>query len=173
MTKKSRKKKISLERKKLLRWLFKGLSIVKYCFRPESAPLNWQLILGQNLPKKDISGQKQKKWTLHIRISVGNNFQLKPTILIISIPTTTKTKFRPNLLKKSISDLNRENGTTRLNSAYSNYCTYQLSAQTNNFYFLVQICPKMIFPVSRRKCEHNYRILNNRISLRTKFLLIS
>ena len=39
-----------------------------------------------NLPKKGVSGLKQKRehdhWILHIRISLGTKFLLKPTILI-------------------------------------------------------------------------------------------
>ena len=44
------------------------------------------LIFWENIPKKSIYGQKQKKWTsplsLHIRISLATKFQLKLTIMI-------------------------------------------------------------------------------------------
>ena len=34
-----------------------------------------------------------------------------------------------------------------MNSAYSNWSSYQISAETDNFDFMDQICPKKVFPV--------------------------
>ena len=50
-------------------------------------PLNWQLwFFGPNLPKKSISGRKQKNehphWILHIRNSLSTKFCLQLTISI-------------------------------------------------------------------------------------------
>ena len=52
-----------------------------------------------------------------------------------------------------------------------NDCRYLKSAQTDNFDFLDQICPKKAFPVKNRKREHYHEILNIPISLSTKFQL--
>ena len=38
-----------------------------------------------------------------------------------------------------------------MNSVYSNYTKYQISAETENFDFLDQICSKRVFPVKQKK----------------------
>ena len=42
----------------------------------------------------------------------------------------------------------------------------------NNFDFMDQDCPKSVFLVQKRKNKHYYRILHNRISLGTSFIVI-
>ena len=56
--------------------------ITHFCLEGESPTLNWQFwLFRQNLLLKGISSQKQKRehhhWILHIRISLGTEFQLK------------------------------------------------------------------------------------------------
>ena len=48
---------------------------------------------------------------------------------------------------------------------------YQISALTDNFDFLDQICPKRVFLVKNRKSEHHHWIPLIQISLGTKFQL--
>ena len=79
---------------------------------------------------------------------------------------TIWTKF----VKKGVSGQNRKKWTASLNSAYSNYSRYQISASTDNFDFLEQICPR-VFPIKKRKNEHYHWILHVRISAGTKFQL--
>ena len=75
-------------------------------------------IFRPNLPKKGISSLKQFNelyhWILHIRISLGTEFQFKWTILILGL----------NLPKKGTSDQKQKNWTSPLNSAYSNYTKF-------------------------------------------------
>ena len=123
------------------------------------------LVFGPNLPKKGISTRKQKRqqdhWILHIPVSLGIKFHLKLTILI----------FWTKLPKNSISDQKQEQWTSRLNSACSNECRYQISAETDNFDFLDQICPKRVFPIETRKSGYHHWTLHIRINVGTKFLL--
>ena len=42
---------------------------------------------------------------------------------------------------------------------YSTYSRYQISAETNNFHFLGQACPKKILPSENRYNEHHHWIL--------------
>ena len=66
-----------------------NITTVLRIFKLVSVPnfsLNWQFcFFGPDLPKKGISGWRQTKWAppliLHIWISWGTKFQLKPTIL--------------------------------------------------------------------------------------------
>ena len=58
-----------------------------------------------------------------------------------------------------------------MNSVYSNYTRYQISAETDNFDFLDQICSKRVFPVSSRKSKQRNWILNIRIKFVKKFEL--
>ena len=103
------------------------------------------LILMPNLPKNGISKRKQKTdrhyWILHIQISLSNKFQVKLVILI----------FRPNFLKKGISGWKWKKWAWPLDSAYSSYAKYQISASAANFDFLDQICPKGYFQSKTRK----------------------
>ena len=46
--------------------------------------------------------------------------------------------------------------TPTFNFAYSNQSRYQISAKTNDFDYLDQICPEKIFPVENRKIELHY-----------------
>ena len=55
------------------------------------------------------------------------------------------------MLKKGVSDQKQKKWTSSLNSAYSNYFRYQISAKTDSFNFLDQICPKRLFPIKNRK----------------------
>ena len=48
---------------------------------------------------------------------------------------------------------------------------YEISAQTDNFDFSDQICPKRVFPVKNWKSEDCHWTLHIRISLGTKFQL--
>ena len=117
-----------------------------------------------NLPKKGISQRKQKTdrhyWILHIQISLSNKFQVKLVILI----------FRLNFLKKGISGWKWEKWAWPLDSAYSSYAKYQISASAANFDCLDQTCPKWAFLVENRKIEHLLWILH-RCDLGTKFQL--
>ena len=60
--------------------------------------LNWQFsFFGPNLPKKRVSGLKQKSeqrhWILHTRVSLGTKFQPKLTILIFFNQICPKKEF--------------------------------------------------------------------------------
>ena len=60
--------------------------------------LNWQFsFFGPNLPKKRVSGLKQKSeqrhWILHTRVSLGTKFQPKLTILIFFDQICPKKEF--------------------------------------------------------------------------------
>ena len=79
--------------------------------------------------------------------------------------------FGTNLPKKGVSTQNQKKWTASLNSAYSNYSSYQISASTDNFGFLDQIFPKTVFPFKNRKNEHHHWILHAKISVGTKFQL--
>ena len=92
---------------------------------------------------KNRKGEYQR-WILHI-ISISTKFQLTLTILI----------FWTNLPKKGISGQKQKKSTSSLNSAYSNWSGYQISACTNHFDFLGQICPKGCF---LSKTEHLFHI---------------
>ena len=46
---------------------------------------------------------------------------------------------------------------------------YQISAETDNFHFLDQTCPKRVFRIKILKSEHRHWILRIRISPDTKF----
>ena len=46
---------------------------------------------------------------------------------------------------------------------------YQISAETDNFHFLDQTCPKRVFPAKSRCKEHRHWVLHIRISLGSKF----
>ena len=74
------------------------------------------------VPKKVFSVKNGKSehhyWILHIQISIATKFPLKLTILI----------FRANLPKKGISGQKQKKWTSPLNSAYSNWSGYQISA---------------------------------------------
>ena len=76
----------------------------------------------------------------------------------------------PNLPKKVISGQKRKKWTPPLNSAFSNYSIHELKL-TILIFFLVQICPKRVFPVKKRKSEYHYWILHIRISVVTTFHL--
>ena len=73
--------------------------------------------------------------------------------------------------KRGISTQKQKKWTASLNSAYSNYSSYQISASTDNFGFLEQICPKRVFLLKNQKNEHHHWILHVRISVGAKFQL--
>ena len=77
--------------------------------------------------------------------------------------------FGPNLPKKGIFGQKQEKSTAPLNCIYSNYCGYQIEAQTDNCDFLNQIYSKRVFLVKNRKNEHNHWILHIRINVGTEF----
>ena len=99
------------------------------------------LFFGQAFPKNDTFGRKQDKWTLHcilhilhIGIRVGAKFQLKLAFLF----------FKRNFPKNNIFSLTQIKWTASLNYAYSNLSLCQILAQTDDFDFLDQTCPKRI-----------------------------
>ena len=53
------------------------------------------------------------------------------------------------------------------NMKYSNYSLYQISAKTDNFEFLDQINPKMLFSIKNN--ENHHQILHIRIGVGSKF----
>ena len=55
--------------------------------------------------------------------------------------------FGPKLLQKGISSLNEKKWAPPWNFSYSSYSWYQISAWTENFDILDQICPKRVFLV--------------------------
>ena len=59
--------------------------------------------------------------------------------------------FWPNLIKKGIFSQKRKKWTSPLNSAYSSYPWYRISAETSNLDILDQICPKRVFLVGNGK----------------------
>ena len=77
---------------------------------------------------------------LHIWISLATKFQLQLIILT----------FGPNLPKKHSSNQKQKMWTSPLNSACSNLCRHQISASTDNFDFLDQICPERVFPLKEK-----------------------
>ena len=56
-----------------------------------------------------------------------------------------------NLPKKATSNLKQIKWTPPLNTEYSNYSRYQISALTDHFDFLEQICPKRVYLVQNFK----------------------
>ena len=120
--------------------------------------------MDQICPKSIVPIKNRKSehhhWILHIPICVGTKFQ----------PQLIFWLFGPNLPKNS-SSTQKKKWTASLNFAYSNYSRYQISASTDNFYFLNQICPRRVFLITNRKSEHYHSILHVRISVSTKFLL--
>ena len=78
--------------------------------------------------------------------------------------------FGPNLHRKSTSGLKQKSEHYHwiLHIQIRLVTKFQLKLTTN---FLVQICPKRVFPVENRKSEHHNWILRIWISLSTKFQL--
>ena len=101
--------------------------------------LNWLLKFWSKLTQKGHFGTKKMKISLSIK------FHFERTILNF----WTKFAQRRYLWSKV------EKWTSSLNSAYSNYTCYQISAVTDNFDFFDQIYPKKVFLVWNRKSEHH------------------
>ena len=118
--------------------------------------LNWQSwFYRPDLTKKGISDQKRKSehhhCILHIRISLGTKFHLNMATFIFW------TKFSPTEYFWS----EQKKWTAPLNSGYSNYSGYQISASTDDFNFLDQIELSFL----------DHIILHIRIDLGAKFQL--
>ena len=87
-------------------------------------------------------------WILNVWISVGTKFQLQLIILIFWTKFAQKGYFHSETEK----------------------VRYQISASTDNFDFLDQICPKRVFPLKNKKIEQHHWILHHRIRLGAIFL---
>ena len=102
--------------------------------------------MDQICPERKITTEKEKSehhyWILDIQIIQGMKFQLKLTILIFWNKFAQKGYFQSKKWKKWASPLN---------SVYSKYYSYQISASTDNFDILDQIFQKRIFPVRKGK----------------------
>ena len=100
-------------------------------------------------------------WILHIRISLGTNFQLKLTIAIFWTKFAKKRSYFQSKINKI--DITTEFCIFKL-------VFHQVSLWTNNFKFFDQICPRKIFMVKNRKVEHHHhQILLIQIGLSTEF----
>ena len=74
---------------------WRSLKILWKWFQVPNFSINCQVrFFGPNLPKKGVSGLKQKNhhWILHIRISLGAKFQLKLRILGVFTKNRKKNK---------------------------------------------------------------------------------
>ena len=110
--------------------------------------------MDQILPKRVFPVKNKKSedchWILHMWISVCITVHLKLTVL----------NFLTKLHKKRTSSWKGKQWTPPLNSRYSNYASYHISAWNDNFDFFDHIGPKR---------DQHYWILHIRISLSTKF----
>ena len=122
--------------------------------------LNWLFLFFEtNLPKRGASNRKQqwtksgqRHWILHIWIRLATKFQLKFTILSFWTKFTQKGYFQFKTEKVNIT-----------------IQFYKISAWTNNFDFLNQICLKKVLPVEKQKKWNHHWILHIWIILGTKF----
>ena len=92
--------------------------------------------------KKRSFWSKAEKVRIPITICIFLSPSVRTFSLKLQLPFLGK-----NSPKKGISSRKRKKWTWLLNSAYSNYWKYEISAWNNNFDFLEQICPKKLFPV--------------------------
>ena len=114
--------------------------------------------------KKECSQWATKKreylhWFLHSRISVPTKFWLQLVILTFWSIFSPKGYFILKTKKMNIT----------LNSACSNYSSYQILTSTDKFDFFDQICTKRRFAPGNKKRESHHWIPHIRISLGSKF----
>ena len=86
---------------------------------------------------------------------------------LVSVATFWKSSNTKACIKKLSEILENiiGNGGKGLVAEFMRYFKY------HNFHFLKQIYPKRVFPVERRKSEHDHWILNIRVSANTKIQL--
>ena len=101
---------------------------------------------------------KHHQWILLIQISLGSKVQLKLTILIFWTKFDQKGYFRSKTKKQ----------TPSMNFAYLNYSRYQISGETDNFWFLGPNLTKKDTSGLKQKSEHHQWILHIWITLGIK-----
>ena len=90
--------------------------------------------------------QKKRFWSKKQKVNTAIEFCIIELVKVSSFTLNSKYwQFGPNLPKKGVSVRKQKNWTASLNSAYSKYSIYQISASTENFNFLDQIVPNRIF----------------------------
>ena len=100
-------------------------------------------------------------------LTFSTKFSKKRAFLIRNKKNCKYWQFGANLPKKGASSEKAKKWTATL----KDYKSYQISASTDNFDFLDQICQKRVFPIKNKKTEHHHWILHVRISVGTKFQL--
>ena len=93
----------------------------------------------KNNPRMDSPQQNKKS-------CVGDNC-LFQSLYCGKVAETITVLHLPLFPKKRVTHLKQKKWTPPLNSAYWNWSRYQISAWTDNFDILDQICPKSVFPV--------------------------
>ena len=99
-------------------------------------------VLKNNLRTHSLKQNKKAVLTTAAYFEVSTpSRKVAETIIALRLPSFTK---------NCVSGIKQKKWTP-LNSAYSTCSRYQISAQTDNFNFLDQICPKRVFAVLNRK----------------------